>query len=101
MTPQLKNLLVPLFITLLILIVLEILSTTFLPFFGLIKYRIPFNILIVLYLCFKLDSPHVAIFILITQYVHSFFSVEGWEMGTIAGVIISISISHSTIHFLQ
>lgn len=88
------HLLRPLGITLLILIVLEILSTAFLPMMGLIKYRIPFNILIILYMGFKLETPYTSIMILILQYTNSFFSIEGWEMGTVAGVMICIIISY-------
>jgi len=88
------HLIKPLGITLLILIVLEILSTAFLPMIGLTKYRIPFNILIVLYLGFKLETPFVSIMILIIQYTNSFFSIEGWEVGTVAGVMICIVISY-------
>ncbi len=84
----------PLGITLLILIVLEILSTAFLPMVGLTKYRIPFNVLIILYMGFKLETPFTSIMILILQYTHSFFSIEGWEMGTVAGVMICIIISY-------
>ncbi len=84
----------PLVITLLILIVLEILSTAILPMVGLTKYRIPFNVLIVLYMGFKLETPFTSILILILQYTHSFFSIEGWEMGTVAGVMICIIISY-------
>lgn len=84
----------PLGITLLILIVLEILSTALLPMLGLTKYRIPFNVLLVLYLGFKIESPYTALMILTLQYTHSFFTIEGWEMGTIAGVLICITISY-------
>lgn len=84
----------PLGITLLILVVLEIMSTAFLPMMGLTKYRIPFNVLIVLYMGFKLETPFTSIMILILQYTHSFFSIEGWEIGTVAGVMICIIISY-------
>jgi len=98
---QIKDLIIPLFITLLILVVLEIISTALLPAFGIQKYIIPFNILIVLYLGFKLETPYLAILILIVQYFHSFFSIEGWELGTIAGIFICIVISYlrDLIHF--
>lgn len=88
------HLIKPLGVTLLILVVLEILSTAFLPMMGLTKYRIPFNVLIVLYMGFKLETPFVSIMILILQYTNSFFSIEGWEMGTVAGVVICIVISY-------
>lgn len=77
------------FLTLLLLVFLEIISATVFPLLGIINYQIPFNILIVLYLCFKLDGPYVAVLILIVQYFHSLFSIEGWAIGTIIGVVIS------------
>jgi len=88
------HLIKPLGVTLLILVVLEILSTAFLPMMGLTKYRIPFNVLIILYMGFKLETPFVSLMILILQYTNSFFSIEGWEMGTVAGVVICIVISY-------
>lgn len=84
----------PMGVTILILIVLEIFSTAFFPMIGLTKYRIPFNVLIVLYIGFKQNTPLTSILILILQYTHSFFSIEGWEMGTIAGILICIVISY-------
>jgi len=84
----------PLGITLLILVVLEIISTALLPMMGFIKYRIPFNVLLVLYVGLKLETPYTSIIILILQYTHSFFSIEGWEMGTISGVLICIVIGY-------
>ncbi len=88
------NLLRPLGLTLLILVLFEVLSTAFFPMIGFTKYRLPFNILIILYLGFKIENPFLAILIFILQYAHSFFSIEGWEMGTIAGVLICIVISY-------
>ncbi|MCP4914299.1 MAG: hypothetical protein GY909_14395 [Oligoflexia bacterium] len=88
-------------ITLLILFVLEIFSTALFPLFGLSSIKIPFNILIVLFLGFKINSPYLAFMILFTQYFHSFFSVEGWEMGTVAGILICLLISYlkDLLHF--
>ncbi len=90
-----------LLITVLILIVLEVLASAFLPLFGLNKYMIPFNILIVLYVGFKLETPYLAIIILVLQLTHSLFSIEGWEYGTIAGVLICIVIAYlrDLLHF--
>lgn len=90
-----------LLITVLILIVLEVLASAFLPLFGLNKYMIPFNILIVLYVGFKLETPYLALIILALQLTHSLFSIEGWEYGTIAGVIICIVIGYlrDLLHF--
>ena len=76
-------------LTLILLIVLEVISATIFPLMGIEKYQIPFNILIVLYLSFKLDSPYLAVLILSVQYFHSLFSIEGWAIGTLIGVLIS------------
>ena len=81
-------------ITALAFISLEIISTSILPLFGIYKYTIPFNILIVLFLSFKLDGPYLAVMITCIQYLYSMFTVEGWEMGTIAGIIVYIIISY-------
>ena len=78
--------------TALLLVALEILSTAFLPAIGIINFRPAFNVLIVLYLAFKLDIPVLPILILLTQFVHSVFSIEGWAVGTITGVMIAVSV---------
>ena len=101
MRSQLKDLVGPLFVTLLLLTLLEIISTTILPVVGLRYYIVPFNILIVLYLGFKLQTLWLPVMIFIVQYFFSFFSVQGWEPGTIAGILICVVISYlrELIHF--
>lgn len=98
---KIKDLLVGFVLTSLLLILMQILSTAILPIIGLAKYRLPFNILIILFLAFKLESPFVAIFILIFQYIYSFFSVEGWAMGVFAGILVSMIVGYlkDIIHF--
>jgi hypothetical protein len=81
-------------ITILLLLLLEIVVSTFFPLIGLSGYRLHFNILIVLYLGFKLDSPFLGPMILIIQYCHSFFSIEGWAIGTTTGIMVCIAISY-------
>jgi len=76
-------------LTLLLLILLEVITATVLPLIGIEDYQIPFNILIVLYLSFKLDSPYLAVLILMVQFFHSLFSIESWAIGTFIGVLIS------------
>ncbi|MAE58986.1 MAG: hypothetical protein CME69_08905 [Halobacteriovorax sp.] len=90
-----------LFITILILFVLEVISVSILPIFGLVNYMIPFNVLIILFLGFKIESPYLALMIVAVQYSHAIFTIEGWEMGTIAGVIICVIISYlrDLLHF--
>lgn len=90
-----------LFITILVLIVLEVVTSAILPLFGLNRYMLPFNVLIVLYLGFKLENPYLAVMIICVQFFHSIFSIEGWEIGTIAGVLICVVISYlrDVLHF--
>lgn len=78
-----------LFVTCIVLILLELFSSTILPIIGLKGLRLSFNILIVLFVALKLNSTWVPYCILIVQWVHSIFSIEGWAIGTIAGILIS------------
>jgi len=98
---RLKNIIPSLILTLIFLLILEIISSTLLPVFGLINYRIPFNVLILLYIGFKLETPWIALLILCIQYLHSFFSNEGWALGTFTGTMICILVSYvrDLIHF--
>mgnify|MGYP007063423565 CR=1 FL=1 len=91
---SLKNLPGPMLITTLVLILSEILTTTVMPIIGMDGYRLSFNILIVLYICFKLETSIMSVLIFIIQYFHSFFTIEGWAMGTIAGIIVCMVISY-------
>lgn len=101
MKSEIKDIILPFFLSLLVLIFLEIFGTTMMPIIGLQNYMIPFHVLIVLYLGFKLQTPYISILILIVQYVHSFFTVSGWEVGTIAGILICVLISYlrELLHF--
>ncbi len=96
-----KNIIPSLFLTLILLLILEIISSTLLPVFGFINYRIPFNVLILLYIGFKLETPWIALLVLAVQYLHSFFSNEGWALGTFTGTTICVIVSYvrELIHF--
>ena len=101
MTNQFKKIIIPLLASMLVLIFLEILSTAFLPAFGIETYKVPFHILLTLFMAFKLETVYLPFLILIMQYAHSFFSIEGWEMGTIAGVVVCVLITYfkDILHF--
>lgn len=93
---------IPSFIlTLIILIALDIVCATLFPLFGMTNFRLPFNILIVLYMGFKLEHPILGLLIFVLQYSHSFFTVEGWAMGTAAGIIVWTIVSYvrDLLHF--
>ena len=85
---KLKNLWAPLVATMGLLVFLEIISSTLFPIVGIQNYRLPFHILIVLYLGFRLETPYLSFLVLLLQYIHSLFSIEGWALGTVAGVLI-------------
>lgn len=80
--------------TLLLLIGFEIVTATILPAFGWKEYRLTFNVLIILFLAIRLNSASVPWMILGLQVLHSIFSVEGWALGTLAGVIVMISANY-------
>lgn len=91
---SLKHLATSMGLTLLFLLILEIFSTAFLPALGMIKYRLSFNVLIILFLGFRVETPFLPILILLVQFLHSGFSIEGWAYGTFAGIIVSIGINY-------
>ena len=76
------------------LIGLEMVTSAIIPALGFENFKPSFNVLIVLYLAFKIESPLIPFFILLFQYIHSAFSVEGWAAGTIAGVLVSLSVRY-------
>ncbi len=73
---------------------LEIVTATILPAFGWHEYRLTFNVLIIIFLAIRLDSPLVPWMIMGLQTVHSVFSVEGWALGTFAGLIVMLSANY-------
>lgn len=83
----------PLVLTLLILCLLEIFSTALFSGIG-VDLRLPFSILIILYFSFKLQTVYMPLLILLVQFVHNFFSIESWEVGTISGILIYLLISY-------
>ena len=89
-----KDLILGILKTSLLLIVLEIITTAFLPAIGLDNIKLAFSVLIVLFMAFKLETPFLAYLILVVQYVHSAFSIEGWAIGTLVGILISLSVKY-------
>lgn len=77
-----------------LLIGLEIVTSTLLPAMGWKEYRLTFNVLIILYLAIRLDSPLVPWLIMGLQVIHSVFSIEGWALGTLAGLIVMMAANY-------
>lgn len=80
--------------TIVLLILLEVASTALLPAIGFSEFKPSFNVLVVLFLAFKLNTPLLPFIILIIQYMHSIFSVEGWAAGTFTAILISVVVKY-------
>ncbi len=89
-----SQLLISFAITLAMLTGLEIVTSTLLPAMGWKEYRLTFNVLIILFLAIRMDSPVVPWLILGLQILHSVFSIEGWALGTLAGLIVMMSANY-------
>jgi hypothetical protein len=81
-------------LTLGLLVLLEVVTATLLPAFGWQEYRLTFNVLLILFLAIRLDSPAVPWMILGLQLLHSVFSIEGWALGTLAGLIVLVAANY-------
>ncbi len=94
MRMRFSQLLVSFGITLTLLVLLEVVTSTVLPVMGWKEYRLTFNVLIILFLAIRMDSPLVPWLIMGLQIIHSIFSIEGWALGTLAGLIVLISANY-------
>jgi hypothetical protein len=94
MRMRFSQLLFSFILTIALLTGLEILTSSLLPMLGWKEYRVTFNVLIILFLAIRLDSPIVPWLIMVLQMVHSAFSVEGWALGTLAGLIVLVAANY-------
>lgn len=94
MRMRLSQLLISFAITLAMMIGLEVVTSSLLPAMGWKEYRLTFNVLLILFLAIRLDSPMVPWMILGLQMIHSVFSVEGWALRTLAGLIVMFSANY-------
>ena len=94
MRMRFSQLLISFAVTMALLTGLEIVTSTILPALGWNEYRLTFNVLIILFLAIRLHSAAVPWMIMGLQMVHSIFSIEGWALGTLAGLIVMISANY-------
>jgi hypothetical protein len=94
MRMKFSQVLVSFLITLALLIGFEIVTATLLPALGWTEYRLTFNVLVILFLAIRMDSPLVPWMILGLQMIHSIFSIEGWALGTLAGIFVMLSANY-------
>jgi len=78
----------------LLLILVEVVTTTILPLAGLSALRFSFFTLLILFLSFYKNSNWIAFYIIILSYVHSIFSVETWFLSAFIGVLVSIVVAY-------
>jgi hypothetical protein len=91
---RLSQILISFALTLGLLIGLEIVTATVLPVMGWKEYRLTFNVLIILFMAIRLESAIVPWLIMGLQVIHSVFSIEGWALGTLAGLIVMLSANY-------
>lgn len=91
---SLNNIILGAIKTIVLLIAVEVFSSALLPSIGINDFKPAFNVLIILYLAFKLEAPFLPFLILLFQYIHSVFSIEGWATGTLAGILVSLSVKY-------
>ncbi len=94
MRMRFSQLLISFAVTMALLTGLEIVTSTILPALGWNDYRLTFNVLVILFLAIRLHSAAVPWMIMGLQMVHSIFSVEGWALGTLAGLIVMVSANY-------
>ncbi|MBY0518409.1 MAG: hypothetical protein K2P81_15975 [Bacteriovoracaceae bacterium] len=94
MQPRFSRLMLSTFMTLGILIALEIGTSAFFPALGWREYRLAFNVVIILFMALKLTTPLLPWFVMMLQLVHAAFSVEGWALGTLVGILVSLIASY-------
>lgn len=94
MRMRLSDIIIAFLMTLALLLGFEVITATLLPAIGWNEYRLTFHVLIIIFLAIRLESPLTPWMILILQFVHSAFSIEGWAIGTLSGLAILVSANY-------
>lgn len=94
MRMRLSDIIIAFLMTLALLLGFEVVTATLLPAIGWNEYRLTFHVLIIIFLAIRLESALTPWMILILQFVHSAFSIEGWAIGTLSGLAILVSANY-------
>lgn len=86
---QLRDLLVMLLKTILLLLFIDFISATILPNIASPYFNISINVLIVIFLCFHMPPTLLPYVIFLIHLMHSVFTIESWALGTIVGCLLS------------
>lgn len=76
--------------SLLVMIIIEVVLSTFFPMLGLSSIRFSINIFLVLFLTLFIQSNLIPFSILIIHFIHSVFSTEGWAIGSLTAIIVAM-----------
>jgi hypothetical protein len=94
MQPRFSRLVLSTLVTLGILVALEIATSAFFPALGWREHRLAFNVVIILFMALKVTTPLLPWFVMLLQLMHAAFSVEGWALGTLVGILVSLIASY-------
>ena len=94
MQPRFSRLVLSTIVTLGILIALEIATSALFPALGWREHLLAFNVVIILFMALKVTTPLLPWFVMLLQLMHAAFSVEGWALGTLVGILVSLIASY-------
>lgn len=94
MKANINEVLLKLIVTLIIFVFLEIFSSAIIPALGFRDFTLAFSVLLIIFMGFRITGAYLPWFILIVQIFHSAFSVEGWAVGTFAGIVVCVLINY-------
>jgi hypothetical protein len=94
MQPRFSRLVLATLVTLGILIALEIATSAIFPALGWREHRLAFNVVIILFMALKVTTPLLPWFVMLLQLMHAAFSAEGWALGTLVGILVSLIASY-------
>ncbi len=81
-------------LTIILLILVEVITTTIFPLFGMSTIRFSFFTLLVLFLSFYKNTNWIVLHIIAFSYIHSIFSVETWYLSSFIGILTSIVVAY-------
>lgn len=90
----LQNSFISFLISILLLILVEVITTTILPLVGLGAIRFSFFTLLILFVSFYKNSNLISLYIIVFSFVHSIFSVETWYLSAFIGIFSSVVVAY-------
>ena len=81
-------------ITAVIFSLLEVVTTTVFPLFGLESVRFSFFSLLILFLSFYRNTTWIAVYIFAFSFIHSIFSIEVWYLSAFVGILVSVIVAY-------